>query len=302
MKRDASGVTTPIRQLPSAMKLYWGFTVLMAAVLLGLALSLLHWGEAMESGDASYATSLGSCSPGEASGGIGRHRLHTPEGQRYTLVTPANYRADRRHALLLVLAPAGMNAALSERFSGLTHTATEHGFLIAYANSPGSLRRTTISPLGDVAKDVARQWCVAEGQIYLAGHSDGATSALALVVDIPMKPPPNGVVLSGTGWTAADLGKATCSAPIPALILHGAEDRHFPGYGQSLAQWWAACNRCQGAEVADSAGCTRYLACAAETLYCETPRSHWRWAAEPETVIQFLSRQVQNRAHQISVR
>jgi len=82
-----------------------------------------------------------------------RHRLH-PGGQSYTLITPANYRADQRHVLLLALAPAGMNAALSERCSGLTHTTT--GFLIAYADSAGSLQRTTIAPVGEVAEDIAR--------------------------------------------------------------------------------------------------------------------------------------------------
>ena len=300
MESDGAAAVTPKRQSPLAVRLYWGLVLLTVVALLVLGLRLLHWGEAMQSGTASYATSLGTCSVAEAPGQAGRHRLHTQKGRRYTLVTPANYRADQRHALLLVLAPAGMNAALSERFSGLTHTTTANGFLIAYANSAGSLRRTTIVPLGEVAEDIARQWCVAKDQVYLAGHSDGATSALALAVDIPMTPRPAGLVLSGAGWTAADLEKTACTGPMPALILHGAGDRHFQGYGQPLAQWWAGCNRCQGAEVADVEGCTRYAACAADTMYCETPRSHWRWAAEPETAIRFLVRQRQGRLQQIS--
>lgn len=287
--------------MPLAVKLYWLGVLLVIAVLLAVGLPQFHWGEAMKSGRTSYATSLGTCRLSEAPGPAGRHLLQTLKGQRYTLVTPANYRPDQQHALLIVLAPAGMNAALSERFAGLTYTATANGFLVAYADHvEGSLRRTNIMPLGEIAVDVARRWCVAKGQIYLAGHSDGATSALALAVDIVMTPRPAGLVLSGAGWTAADLDKATCATSMPALIAHGAEDRHFPGYGRPLAQWWAACNHCQGAAVVDHKGCTHFLGCAADTEYCETPRSHWRWAVDPAKVIDFLSLQRQIRHQQVT--
>ena len=95
-----------------------------------------------------------------------------------------------------------MNAALSERFSGLTHAASSQGFLVAYADSiSGSVQRAKIALLGEIAGDVARQWCVDTQQIFLAGHSDGATAALALALDMPMTPKPASLVLSGAGWT-----------------------------------------------------------------------------------------------------
>lgn len=282
------------RQTPLVVKLYWGLGSLVLSALAGIGLSLLHWGVALQSGTASYPDSSVECSLTGSPGRAGEHAARTRKGQRYTVVTPRNYRPDQPHALLLVLASAGMNAALSERFSGVTHAATSQGFLVAYAHSmAGSVQRAKIALLGEIAEDVARQWCVDAEQIFLAGHSDGATAALALALDIPMTSKPAALVLSGAGWTVPDLEKAECTGPTPVLIAHGSQDGHFPGYGKPLARWWAACNRCDGYGASDDDGCTHFLGCAADTLYCETPRSHWRWAVDPDPAIRFLALQRQ---------
>lgn len=289
------------RQTPLAVKLYWVSGALLLAIVVGLGLSVMHWGVAIQSAAASYPVFPGSCLVTGASGRAGKHAARTSDGQRYTVVTPSNYRPDQPHPLLLVLAPAGMNAALSERFSGLTHAATRQGFLVAYASSvAGGLQRAKIAPLGKIAADVARQWCLAEGQVFLAGHSDGATAALALALDMPMTPPPTALLLSGAGWAVPDLKKAGCPEPTPVLIAHGSEDGLFPGYGRPLAQWWAACNRCESFSATDANGCTHFLGCAADTLYCETPRTHWRWAVNPDPAIDFLALQRKGLSQQTS--
>lgn len=150
-----------------------------------------------------------------------------------------------------------------------------------------------ITLLGEIAEDVVGQWCIDARQIFLAGHSDGATAALALTLDIPMTPRPAALLLSGAGWTVPELEEVGCAAPTPVLIAHGSQDRHFPGYGKPLAQWFATCNRCKSYGVSDENGCTQFFGCAAETMYCETPRNHWRWAIDPAPAIRFLALQRQ---------
>jgi hypothetical protein len=80
---------------------------------------------------------------------------------------------------------------------------------------------------------------------------------------------------------------------MPVMILHGAADTHFPGFGREVAAWWSACNRCAGQGSPDANFCHAFSGCAAETIYCEPDRSHWRWAGDPQTIVQFLARQAE---------
>ena len=167
-----------------ALRTYWIVAgVLMAAIAAVLA-SLLHWGQAIEAADANYATGAAAadaaCATDTRPGSAGRHRLRSRDGVPYVVVTPRNYRPQHGHPLLVVYAPAGFSAGLSERFAGLTHEATTAGYVLAFVASGPLLTPEAVRRMASVPADVAAQWCIAPGRIYATGHSDGGTVSLAL--------------------------------------------------------------------------------------------------------------------------
>lgn len=280
------------------LRAYWiaaGVLTLAAGVAIT---SLMHWGEAIEAADARYAElpRAGHCTVSGAARGAGRHRLRSEQGVPYIVVTPRNYDAARAHPLLVVYAPATFSAGLSERFAGLTQEATARGFVLAYVSSGPKLREETLRPLARIPAEVRARWCIDPDRVYATGHSDGGTVSLALGVLEEFRGTVDALVVSGAGWQGSDFIGMKCPAPLPVMILHGAEDRHFPGFGRDSARWWASCNACEDAAPApDAQGCVRYRGCAAVTVYCETPRSHWRWAADAPAVVDFLDRRSTSR-------
>lgn len=281
------------RKSSTLLRAYWiaaGVVSLAAGIAIA---SRLHWGEAIEAADARYAElpRTGHCTVNADAGGAGRHRLRSKQGVPYIVVTPRNYDATRAHPLLLVYAPATFSAGLSERFAGLTHAATSQGYVLAYVSSGPKLRAETLRPLAQIPAEVRARWCIDPDRVYATGHSDGGTMALALGVLKEFQGTVDAIVVSGAGWQGSDFIGRDCPQPLPVMILHGAYDVHFPGFGRDSARWWAACNACDEAALApDAQGCVRYRSCAEPTVYCETPRSHWRWAGDPPEVIDFLDR------------
>lgn len=275
------------------LRAYWiaaGLLSFAAAVAIA---SLMHWGEAIEAADARYAElpRAGHCTVSGDAGGAGRHRLRSGQGVPYIVVTPRNYDATRAHPLLLVYAPATFSAGLSERFAGLTHEATAGGMVLAYVSSGPKLRTETLRPLAQIPSEVRARWCIDPDRVYATGHSDGGTVALALGALEEFQGTVDAIVVSGAGWQGSDFIGMKCPAPLPVMILHGADDTHFPGFGRDSARWWASCNACNDAAPApDAQVCVRYRGCAADTVYCETPRRHWRWAADAPAVVDFLDR------------
>lgn len=275
------------------LRAYWivaGAAV--AAVAVAIALNL-HWGQDIEA-TAAVPTALAqspACAAGEHPGTVGRHRLRSAGGVPYMVVTPTDYDPARAHPLLLVYAPAGFSAGLSERIAEITRSVTAQGFVLAFAGSGPPLSTEALRPLSEVPAEVAARWCIDPQRIYATGHSDGGTVATALAVLPELRGRVQGIAVSGAGWSGVDYIGKDCPPPLPALVLHGTEDAHFPGFGRAGADWWSRCNQCTGQTVPDEAGCVRYLGCAAETRYCETLRSHWRWAAGAGTVVEFLARQ-----------
>lgn len=263
-----------------------------AAVAVAIALNL-HWGQEIEATAAVPAALAQSptCTAGQRPGTAGRHRLRSAGGVPYMVVTPTGYTAARAHPLMVVYAPAGFSAGLSERLAGITRRATEQGFVLAFAGSGPPLSTEALRPLAEIPAEVAARWCIDPSRIVATGHSDGGTIANALAVLPEFRGRVQAIAASGAGWSQTDYIGKECPPPIPVLILHGADDTHFPGFGRASADWWSACNRCTDQDPRDGAGCTRYRGCAAETRYCETPRSHWRWAADAGAVVEFLARQ-----------
>jgi polyhydroxybutyrate depolymerase len=76
-------------------------------------------------------------------------------------------------------------------------------------------------------------------------------------------------------------------------VMHGREDRVFPGWGRQAAAWWASCNRCSAALPARPLGdgCVEFQDCTAggRTLYCEGGGDHRTWPGLGEQIVRFFA-------------
>ena len=235
-----------------------------------------------------------ACAPNEKPGAAGASdRLRTAKGIDYSVRTPSNYDATRGHPLLMVYAPAGRHRFASEAFYRLTGAATAAGFIVAHADHvKPSLR--AFDELGRMPALIAERWCVDRARIYLAGHSDGGTTAAALVFLGASRPPPRGVAISAAGIRAQDLQAYACPPTLSVLVVHSRADALFPppAHGEHAARWWAACNRCEPVPGArDGDGCQEYRGCApgGRTRYCETETAHQEWPDVNRSIVRFFS-------------
>jgi len=232
-------------------------------------------GAAAETAVFSYPTTAAArCPEREATSPVA---LRTAGGVAVTVRTPRNYDPRYAHGLLVVFAPAGFDRAASERFTGLTAIATAAGFIVAYVDHR-TLSPRVIADLGSVAALVGEHWCIDGHRVFLTGHSDGGTAAVALALSTPPGTRFAGIAPSAAGFTAADLRAYQCPAPLAILVAHGAADTLFPDYGRQAVAWWAACNKCAVAPPdRGTDDCLTYRACAAPTVYCEHAGGHTVW-------------------------
>lgn len=239
----------------------------------------------------SSAPATGHCQDGSREGRAGANDDEASrDGIRFNVRTPSNYDATLAHPLLTVYAPAGQNRWASERFTGLTPSATRAGFVVVYSDHR-PLGIPAIEQLGAIPGSVAKKWCIDENRVYVTGHSDGGTVALALAVLDRTKNVPAAIAPSAAGWTSKDLQAYQCRAPTPAMIMHSANDSLFRGWGAQTGAWWAACNHCDVAKtrpVGD--GCVAYQHCASggATLYCEGSGSHREWPNLNRVMLEFF--------------
>lgn len=211
----------------------------------------------------------------------------------YLVRTPANYDARFAHPLLVVYAAAGASASQTEHYTRLTAAATSRGLVVAYVDHrPMGLKN--VVELGGVAQNVAARWCIDRQRVFLTGHSDGGTVSTGLALLESTRADVSGIAVSAAGFTKQDMEEMQCRSPIPVMIMHGAKDTLFPGWGRETAQWWAQCNGC-AAPVAgpDPAGCVTYSNCAsaAPVMYCEGQQSHREWPGLESRIVEFLLRQ-----------
>ncbi|MGQ0700719.1 MAG: alpha/beta hydrolase family esterase [Panacagrimonas sp.] len=199
---------------------------------------------------------------------------------RYLVRAPSNYDARFAHPLLVVFSPAGLSAGLTERFTGLTAMATAHGLIVAYVDHfPLGLERARW--LANLPAKIAADWCIDPARVTLAGHSDGGTVAQVIaLVDAQKMPAPVAIVASAAGLLESDFPTLTCPARMHVLLLHGRSDDHFPGYGESAAQGWARCLRCDADPQADAEGCLAYRNCSGGLRLCLHEGSHLTWPDE----------------------
>jgi polyhydroxybutyrate depolymerase len=234
-----------------------------------------------------------ACAPGDKAGPAGAiDRLSTTQQVAFSVRTPSNYDARLAHPLLVVFAPAGKHRFGSEAFYALTREATAAGFVVAY---PDHLRLSmrAFDALAEVPGLIAARWCVDPGRVFLAGHSDGASSAAAIAFLRKSAPAPRAIALSAAGIRGRDLAAYACPAPLSVLVVHSRGDTRFPvpAYGLDAARWWAACNGCApGAPRATAAGCVQYPGCAGgvRTVYCEVDLPHEQWPRRNAQLLAFL--------------
>jgi len=230
------------------------------------------------------------CAPSRPGGDAGAtYGEATENGIKYNVRTPLNYDPSIAHPLLLVLSPAGSNRAKTEKTTALTLPATTAGFIVAYADHPQLSPSTTVE-LGTIPRLIAKKWCIDDKRVFITGHSDGGTSAMALAFMTGTKHIPRAIAPSAAGVTYQDLHDRNCPEPLPVMIMHSSQDRHFPGYGLESAGWWAACNKCDPIPEKLNNGCAAYSGCAngVKTWYCEGDKPHSQWPELSSTIIDFF--------------
>lgn len=238
-------------------------------------------------------TDSASCPLGRRDGPTGASNdERTEDGIAYAVRTPANYDPSVLHPLLMVYAPARTSRFRSERLTGLTFEATAAGFIVAYADAR-RLSLPVVAQLESIPRRIGERWCVDAKRVYMTGHSDGGTVSLALGLLDGEHGRPAGVAPSGAGIRHADLTTMQCPDRLSALILHGAEDRLFPGYGAEAAAWLATCHACRVEDTLpepDEHGCRVYRDCGAGTnvAYCEHDGEHARWPALNSVLLSFF--------------
>ena len=243
-------------------------------------------GNASYSGDKIHARCDAGTRPGESGAVNGES---TGEGIKYNVRLPLNYDSTIAHPLLMVYSPAKSNRAKTEKMTGLTLKATTAGFIVAYADHP-ELSPTSTIELGTIPGLIAKKWCVDEKRIFLTGHSDGGTAAMALAFMAGTKHIPDAIAPSAAGIDYQDLRDRKCPKPIPVMIMHSANDHLFPKYGVQSSGWWAACNQCEPIPGKIKNGCMAYSGCAngVKTWYCEGDKLHAQWPSINDTLIDFF--------------
>ncbi len=231
------------------------------------------------------------CESGARSGHAGASNdEQTPTGIRYMVKTPVNYNATIAHPLLMVYAPARTNRHESEEFVHLTQEATAAGFIVAYADHR-AMNPETIEKLAEIPGLIERKWCIDKKRIFLTGHSDGGTAAMAIAFLNGTKHIPTAIAPSAAGIRGEDLKAYQCPNPLPMMIMHSSQDSLFPGYGREAIQWWAACNGCDATpSVKDADGCVTYRGCRnrVATRYCEGTGPHTQWPGRNKAIIDFF--------------
>jgi polyhydroxybutyrate depolymerase len=231
------------------------------------------------------------CDPGTKPGSAGASNdEQTPAGIRYMVKTPVNYIATIAHPLLMVYPPGGKNRYESEEYMYLTQEATAAGFIVAYADHR-AMSPDTIEKLAEIPGLIEKKWCIDHKRIFLTGHSDGGTTAMAIAFLDGTKHIPAAIAPSAMGIRGEDLKAYQCPNPLSVMLLHSGQDTLFPGYGKEAIQWWAACNGCDPTPpVKDGDGCVTYKGCKNKvaTRYCEGTGSHTTWPGSNKAIIEFF--------------
>jgi polyhydroxybutyrate depolymerase len=202
--------------------------------------------EGINLSEAAYTNELSAtgCAPGSKPGKTGASDDEkTADGIHFAVRTPTNYNDTIAHPLLMVYAPAGRDRSEAEEHTYLTKEATMAGFIIAYADHRG-LSPEAVVQLAEIPKLIEQKWCIDKKRIFLTGHSDGGTIAMATAFYNGTKHIPAAIAPSAVGMREEDLADRNCVKPTPVMLMHSSRDKLFPNFGKEAIEWWAKCNKC----------------------------------------------------------
>lgn len=231
-----------------------------------------------------------TCTPGSKPGSAsGAEHETTPGGLGFNVRVPKTYRAEVASPLIVVYAPAGADGQGTEDYTNLTPPSFARGYLLAYVDHTVAKTGPMIKDAATVASRVSSKWCVDQRRIYLTGHSDGGTMAIAVAVNslVPLA----AIAPSAAGADPDTLKVIPCAKPLAAMILHSANDGLFPkASGIAQVEWFAKCASCtsEGAPLPD--GCVPRMGCAdgADVQYCEGKAPHAIWPDHNRDILDFF--------------
>jgi polyhydroxybutyrate depolymerase len=251
-----------------------------------------------ESSTGSIAPDVGvpvDCEAGSKPGAAGNtDGWANDSGVLVNLRMPADYDPTIAVPLVVVYAPAGADASLTEQFTGLTDPTIAEGWAIAYVDhiSPVSVQAVTDASV--IPGLIAAEWCIDPARIYLTGHSDGGTIS-EVSVNVTVDPPlPRAAAPSAAGVQGSTLGQIGCPAQaVSMMIMHSTGDQLFPiadGFGYDAALFWVGCNGCTGDPV-DDGTCATWSTCNDSTTvaYCEGNGVHGQWPGLDAQIIAFFA-------------
>ena len=173
------------------------------------------------------------------------HRLDVNGSARsFWIHVPETLPLEGRIPLVIALHGGGSNGAAMERFSGLSETADECGFIVAYPNGTGRTKRLLTWNAGTCCgwaqkhrvDDVAFIRMLAEtaikdfradpSRVYATGMSNGAMMVYRLAAEIPEC---LAAVAPVSGTLLADADRITQCMPL--LHFHGSDDQYVPFEG-----------------------------------------------------------------------
>lgn len=166
---------------------------------------------------------------------------HDGQQRRYRVYLPAGEPA-RRRSLVVALHGGQGTAAFFEQQAAFASQADRHGFVVAYPEGVagsfdagrccGEAARENIDDVGfvaAVAERVERDLCGGFERVYGTGFSNGAMLVHRIACERPALFDAIAPV-AGTAMTDACPG----APPVPALLVHGREDRQVPWDGGEL--------------------------------------------------------------------
>jgi polyhydroxybutyrate depolymerase len=273
----------------SVLALCYGLLVALVVAGVGwIYLEFTYRGDYLRASDYRYPPDYRPACPGGLGAAADHERATTAAGLHFSVITPRNYRSDFKHPLLVVWAPSGLSERLSERFTGLTGIATEHGFVVVYSRSV-PLGERALRALAEIPAAAMARWCIDPARIAYTGHSDGGTVSNALAVLPGLSQRPAVIAPSAMGMQEQDMATFACAAPTPVMLMHNQGDHHFPDYGVGVAAWWARCNGCStNLEGSGFPGCQAFSGCTVPTLLCRAPGGHAHWPGFEHRVIEFI--------------
>ncbi|MBI3985695.1 MAG: prolyl oligopeptidase family serine peptidase [Lentisphaerae bacterium] len=157
---------------------------------------------------------------------------------------PANLRDRKASPLVIALHGGGSTGAGMERFSGLSETADQAGFLVVYPDGTGRRKRLLtwnsggcnvyaqqngvddVGFIGALIDFMVKQYQADPARVYLTGISNGAMMAYRLAAVMPGR---IAAIATVSGTLTADV--AAVRTPVPVLHFHGTEDQYVPFEG-----------------------------------------------------------------------